>query len=192
MRRFLTNAWTVGIGSTAIGTALVTWRWPDVRPSLMPVRDAFVDTAGYLAGTVHVHRSTLLILLVGLLVFAVVLAHVAVWFHRAQAVRAQSTTPPQLPAGFKPTERQAAALAQAFALHPHAVDLPDIAVALRNRIGLNDATQAHAERVLDELCKLGAMRLIDPAFHQYHLTPAGLDYCRGWDDWARNEKGGHL
>lgn len=180
MRRgFFASPWTISIGGTAIGTALVTWRWPDVKPYLTPAWTAVAATAHYFSGTVQVRVLTLWVLIAALLVFAVPSL-------RRVLAATGATLPAELPADFKPAARQAIALRCAYEHHPRSVGLYDVVVVLRERLGLYDVTQALAERVLEELCEIGAMQPV--ALHLYRLTPAGLSYCHGWDDWAREHQ----
>jgi hypothetical protein len=207
------NPWTIGIATTTVGTVLGGWflalHWSDVKSLLAPVWDALTDTAGYLSGTVQVHRWSLLVLLVSLLGFAVGLAYVVHWRCRrtvesalraalknaaaapaqpAAAPQAAAAAPqapepePQIPADFAPITEELVTLRRAFEAHPLPTDLREVAVAMRTRTKKNDATEAHAERALQDLCQVGAMRLHDPVMHRYRLTPAGLAYCYKLDD----------
>lgn len=177
-----------------LATWLLAWRWSDVKLYLLAAWAAFADTADYLAGTVQVRRGTLLALLVGLLVFAVALAHAAVWLCRGLAENAPAApglrTPvsePTFPGDFKPTEPQGAALVCAFQHHPNSVDLRDVTMKMRTATSFHYAMPAHAERALEELCQLGWMQLTDRFSHRYRLTPAGLKLCHEWDDRMRHQ-----
>lgn len=87
------------LGSTLIGVAvaatIAAWRWSDVKRYLASVWSA----AGYLSGTVQVHRWALFtLLLVGLLVLALALALAIVWWRQRSK-------------GFNPTAVQLMAMA---------------------------------------------------------------------------------
>lgn len=87
------------LGSTLIGVAvaaiITAWRWSDVRRYLASVWTA----AGYLSGTVQVHRWALFaLLLVGLLVLGLALALAVVWWRQRSK-------------GFNPTAVQLMAMA---------------------------------------------------------------------------------
>jgi hypothetical protein len=194
--RFISNnplvAGTIaGTIAAVVGGLILAWALDrhlmvDLRQLMLAVWTALTDTGTYLTGTVPVHRWALLVLLVGLLAFAVVLANVSVWWNLREP---EGRPAVDLSLVSRPlSEVQLGALSVLLEHYPHGLQLNFIHEQIQSR-GADCQHRAQVARELETLAPSGLVHIetnsIDAAIKSYFITEPGRDLMLDWITAAR-------